>query len=143
LGMVGRLIPFWWEYSLVCIAAWVYVLFLMFDYHNKIKAQMFEVLGSAKSTHWKSQQRVGNLRGKLGMVHMFLWGFSQVLWMSVLKFLVMAFDCTHLSKINNSLAWLTSVKNLYDYDGDVMVIDEDRGVQCWDGTSISQFTGLY
>jgi len=50
-----------------------------------------------------------------------------------LKFLVMAFDCTHLSKINNSQSWLSSIVHMYHYDGNVMVIDEDRSVQCFVG----------
>jgi len=132
-GLVGPRIPFWWEYLLVSIAAWIYVFVLIYDAHNRIKAKIHEVQSSTTNTTWKAQQQVLKFKSKLGMVHMFLWGFSQVLWMSTLKFLVMAFDCTHLSKINNSETWLQSVKSMYHYDGDVMVIDEDRSVQCFTG----------
>jgi len=132
-GMVGPKIPFWWEYYFVCISAWIYVLLLMFDVHNWIKAKMFGILASTEGTSWKSQKKVGDLKSKLSMVHTFLWGFSQVLWMNALRFLVMAFDCTHLSKINNSENWRMTVQNMYHYEGDVMVIDEDRSVQCFEG----------
>jgi len=142
-GLPRPRLLFWHEYCIVSIAAWFYVSILMFDVHNRIKKKIFDIHDSPKSTDWKNQKMVGDFNFWLNLVHMFLWFFSQVLWLNTLRYLVMAFDCTHLEKINNSERWLTSVINRYHYDGNVMVIDEDRGVQCSVGGNMWMWIAIH
>jgi len=136
LGSGGGIlkVPFWFEYFLVTLMAWPYVLVLLFDHHNTVKQQIFELVGADDAgSNWRTQKKVASLRSLFEKVSFFLWFWSQMLWMMLFKYMVMTFDCSHLSIVNSSPSWQKEVDRMYNYKGDAVVMDEDRGVQCFEG----------
>jgi len=132
LGFVWK-VPVWCEYLLAVILSLPYVCLLLFDVHNSIANHIHEILGSSNAANWKSQKKVAELTAQRGMVQKVLWFESQILWISLLRYLVMAFDCTRLSNVHGSAEWKQTIAKQYHYKGDVLVNDEDRSVQCFVG----------
>lgn len=138
---LGWNVPFWYEYFIVTAMAWPYVLVLLIDRHNIVKGEISELAAKQNAdSNWRIQKKLAELKSSFDSTSSFLWFWSQMLWVPLFKYIVMTFDCTYLSHVNNSPEWRKDVATMHHYKGDVLVMDEDRGMQCFAGRHIAVAT---
>jgi len=87
--------------------------------------------------NWRHQKEAAKHRNWMRRHFILNWMVSQFVWVVLLRFLVMIFDCTYVDNIVNGEAWKEYYLRQHPtFRKNDLVMDEDRDVQCFGVTHL-------